>query len=322
MNKTILFNFLVDKKNKKIKVERSFNAPLDLVWAAWTEPEILDQWWAPKPWKAETKFMDFTEGGRWHYCMVGLEGEREWCLFDFKAITPQKRFSGVDAFCDEEANISDTKPRCYWENTFEDNVDATTVYIEINVDELSDLEAIIQMGFKEGFTMGLENLDHYLSTQFKLRKQNKTSNVARVTTYLNFPGKTEEAFSFYKKVFNGEYTGVGLRRFGDIEMPAGMSPMSEADKKLIIHAELTIMAGHVLMATDSPESMGFNMVHGNNMHINLEPDSREETERLFKELSEGGEVSMPLQDMFWGAYYGSFTDKFGINWMINFQPQK
>ena len=145
--------------------------------------------------------------------------------------------------------------------------------------------------------------------------------MARVTTYLNFPGKTEEAFNFYKKVFKGKFTGAGLKRFGDIEMPADIPPMSDADKKLIIHAELTIMNGHVLMATDSPESMGFKMEYGNNMHINVEPESRAEAERLFQELSEGGKVSMPLQDMFWGAYFASFTDRYGVNWMINHQEK-
>ena len=101
-------------------------------------------------------------------------------------------------------------------------------------------------------------------------------------------------------------------------MPKEMPPLDEATRQLIIHAELTIMAGHVLMATDSPESMGFKMELGNNMHINLEPDSKEETKRLFDALSEGGTVSMPLSDMFWGAYFGAFTDKYGINWMLNY----
>jgi PhnB protein len=172
---------------------------------------------------------------------------------------------------------------------------------------------------ENGFNGTFNQLEHYLSTQFKILKELKINNMARVTTYLNFPGKTEEAFNFYKKVFNGEFTGIGLKRFGDTEMPAGMPPMSDADKKLIIHAELTIMSGHVLMATDSPESMGFNMQHGNNMHINLEPESKEETKRLFDALSENGNITMPLEDMFWGAYFGSFTDKYGINWMLNFQ---
>ena len=95
--------------------------------------------------------------------------------------------------------------------------------------------------------------------------------------------------------------------------------MSDTDKKLILHAELTIMGGHILMATDAPESMGFKMVHGNNMHICLEPESREETKRLFDELSAGGKVTMPLEDMFFGAYFAEFKDKYGINWMLSFQ---
>lgn len=206
-----------------------------------------------------------------------------------------------------------------WKKGFAQTGSDTTVTVEITFAKEKDMETIIGMGFQESFAAGLSNLDHYLNTQFKIRKELKTNNATRVTTYLNFPGKTEEAFNFYKDVFNGEFTGVGLKRFGDIAMPAEMPPMSDTDKKLIIHAELTIMAGHVLMATDSPESMGFKMELGNDMHISLEPGSREETKKLFDELSTGGAITMPLSDMFWGAYFGTFTDKYGINWMLNFQ---
>lgn len=319
MKNTLLMNFTVDKANNKIKVEREFDAPVDMVWSAWTESELLDQWWAPKPYRAETKSMDFREGGMWLYCMIGPEGDKHWAMADYKSIKPRKQFVLLDAFCDEKGNINKDLPRSTWSNVFKQTDETTTVNIEISYDKLEDLEATIKMGFKEGFTAGLENLDHYLNTQFRLRKENKTSNKARVTTYLNFPGTTEEAFNFYKKVFNGKFTGVGLKRFGDIDLPAGAPPMSEADKKLIIHAELTILGGHVLMATDSPESMGFKLVEGNNMHINVEPESRKETERIFKALSEGGEVIMPLSDMFWGAYFGQLKDKYGINWMLNYQ---
>ena len=94
--------------------------------------------------------------------------------------------------------------------------------------------------------------------------------------------------------------------------------MSEEDKKLIIHVELQILGGHYIMATDAPESMGFTFTRGNNMTINLEPDSKEETQRLYDALSNGGTITMELQDMFWGAYFGTCTDKYGINWMFNF----
>lgn len=320
MSKAILMNFVADKANKKIKVDRPFNAELDLVWAAWTQSEILDQWWAPKPWKAVTKSQDFSEGGRWLYYMAGPEGEKHWCTCQYRNIKPQTEFSYHDNFCDENGNINTSHPSMDWHIGFTDNGDTTMVNIVISFDKLEDLETITQMGFKEGFSMGMENLDNYLNTKFKLRKENKQSNAARVTTYLNFPGNTEEAMNFYKEVFKGEFVGKGLQRFSDVEMPAEHPPMSEEDKKLIIHAELSILGGHIIMATDAPESMGFKMIHGNNMHINVEPDSREETERLFKALSEGGVVDAPLQDMpFFGAYYGALKDKYGINWMLNYQ---
>lgn len=134
----------------------------------------------------------------------------------------------------------------------------------------------------------------------------------------HFPGNTEEAFKFYKSVFKTEFAGKGIQRFGDAPASAEHPPLSDADKKLILHIELPITGGHILMATDAPESMGFKLTPGNNMHISIEPDSRKETKRLFDALSEGGTITMPLQDMFFGAYYGSCTDKYGINWMLNY----
>lgn len=140
--------------------------------------------------------------------------------------------------------------------------------------------------------------------------------MARVSTYLNFTDKTEEAFEFYRSVFGGEFEG-GIHRLGEAPVPEGAPPMTEADKNLIMHIALPILGGHMLMGTDAPASMGFTVTTGNNVHINLEPDTREEADRLFAALSEGGDVEMPLQDMFWGDYFGSFADKYGIRWMIN-----
>lgn len=141
--------------------------------------------------------------------------------------------------------------------------------------------------------------------------------MARVSTYLNFPRNTEEAFNFYKSVFGGEFGNGGIARFGDIPQQEGMPKMAEEDKNLVMHIELPILGGHVLMATDAPESMGFKVNFGNNSYINLEPDTKSETNKLFDALSEDGIVTMELQDMFWGGYYGSCTDKFGVNWMFN-----
>ena len=141
--------------------------------------------------------------------------------------------------------------------------------------------------------------------------------MARVSTYLNFPRKTEEAFNFYKSIFGGEFGNDGVARFSDIPPSDEMPPLAEEDKDLIMHIELPLLGGHVLMGTDAPESMGFKVNFGNNSYINLEPDTRAETKRLFDGLSEGGVVTMELQQMFWGAYYGSCTDKFGVQWMFN-----
>jgi PhnB protein len=141
--------------------------------------------------------------------------------------------------------------------------------------------------------------------------------MARVSTYLNFPRNTEEVFNFYKSVFGGEFGGGGIARFGDIPPQEGMPPLPNEDKNLVMHIELPIVGGHVLMGTDAPESMGFKVNFGNNVHINLEPDTKKETKRLFDALSAGGKITMELQDMFWGAYYGSCTDKYGVQWMVN-----
>lgn len=320
MSKSIFFNFQVEKSTNKIKVDRSFDAPLDLVWAAWTEADILDQWWAPKPYRTETKSLNFKVGGQWLYAMISPEGEKHWCLFDYHKIEHEKCFAGMDAFCDEEAKIADTKPRCFWENTFTKKGETTLVNIDIHFDTLEDLEQIIEMGFKEGFTMGLNNLDQYIQSQFYLRKQKKPNNLPRVSTYINMPGNTEQAFNFYKKVFRTEFV-QGIQRFAEAPTAQGQAPMDDSLKNMVLHVELPLIGGHLLMGTDAPKEMGFTVVPGNNMHINLEPDTREEADRLFNELSEGGKIEMPIQDMFWGAYFGSFTDKFGINWMVNYQKK-
>ncbi len=140
--------------------------------------------------------------------------------------------------------------------------------------------------------------------------------MAKTSTYLNFTRQTEEAFTFYKSVFGGDFVG-GINRFSSIPQQEGTPQMSEEDKNLVMHVALPILGGHILMGTDAPESMGFKLNQGNNVYINLEPDTRTETNRLFALLSDGGKIEMQPQEMFWGDYFGSCTDKFGIQWMVN-----
>jgi PhnB protein len=139
--------------------------------------------------------------------------------------------------------------------------------------------------------------------------------MAKVSTYLNFSRNTEEAFNFYKQVFGSEFIGQ-ISRFRDIPASENMPPLPEEDKDLIMHVSLPIAGGHILMGTDAPESMGFRIIPGNNVYIMLTMDTRKETKELFNRLSQGGKIEQELQDMFWGDYYGSCTDKFGVAWMF------
>ena len=157
--------FSKDLANRKLTVVREFDASLEQVWKAWTESEILDQWWAPKPYRAETKTMDFREGGLWLYCMIGPKGDRTWCRVDYKTIEPKKSIATTNVFCDEEGNINPDFPRMDWKKEFDQTGGVTTVRVEITFLTTADMETIIAMGFQEGFTAGLSNLDHYLSTQ-------------------------------------------------------------------------------------------------------------------------------------------------------------
>ncbi|QQS58843.1 VOC family protein [Candidatus Peregrinibacteria bacterium] len=136
----------------------------------------------------------------------------------------------------------------------------------------------------------------------------------KLNVYLNFLGNTEEAFHFYKSVFGGDFSP--LVRFKDMPMEGVNIPEKDADK--IMHISLPIGDNQVLMGTDILESLGKELHQGNNTYLSVHPDSKEEADRIFYSLSKGGDVDMPIADQPWGDYYGSFRDKFGIQWMINF----
>jgi PhnB protein len=138
--------------------------------------------------------------------------------------------------------------------------------------------------------------------------------MTKFNPYLNFAGNTEQAFNFYKSVFGGEF--ASLVRFKDMPMQGVSVPPDAADK--IMHVGLPVGNGQMLMGTDAIESLGHRLVEGNNVQISLHPDSKEEADRLFNALSEGGKVQTPMSKQPWGDYYGNFQDKFGIYWMINY----
>jgi len=152
-----------DAANKKIIVVREFDAPLEEVWKAWTDSNIMDQWWAPKPYSAKTKKMDFREGGHWLYSMIGPDGSESFCRADFKTIDQSKSFTADDAFCDENGNITHDIPGMHWRNNFSATDTGTKVTVEITFANEGDMEKIIEMGFEAGFTAAHGNLDELLA---------------------------------------------------------------------------------------------------------------------------------------------------------------
>lgn len=141
--------------------------------------------------------------------------------------------------------------------------------------------------------------------------------MVHLNPYLNFSGNTEEAFNFYKSVFGGEFLNV--TRFGDTPEKDRV-PAQEQDK--IMHIALPIGNGYILMATDALDSMGHHLKPGNNVHLSVETGSKEEADKLFNGLSAGGKITQPIKDQFWGAYFGSITDKYGINWLISYDKNQ
>jgi len=165
MSTHLLFDFTVAKEDNRIVVKRTFAAPPDLVWDAWTNADLLDQWWAPKPYLAQTISMNFSPGGMWHYAMVSPEGKKHYCKVYYQTVEPQKMFSYRDAFCDEHGVDMPDMPRMHWVNTFiSDSKDSTTVHLVLTFESEEALETILRMGMQEGFTMALSNLDELLTT--------------------------------------------------------------------------------------------------------------------------------------------------------------
>lgn len=159
MKTNAINDFKVDRDNRTISVQREYEAPQNRVWEAYTKSEILDQWWAPKPWKSETKSMDFTPGGQWLYAMVGPEGEKHWSVANFTAITDGKGFAVKDGFTDENGKINTDMPQSQWEVSFAPSDNGTLVDFQITFDEVKDLDETLKMGFKEGLQSAMENLD-------------------------------------------------------------------------------------------------------------------------------------------------------------------
>ncbi|WP_207513743.1 SRPBCC family protein [Longitalea luteola] len=162
MTSNLLFDFTVDKTAKKVFITREFDAELSLVWDAFTKPELLDQWGAPKPWTAKTKYMNFEVGGRRFYAMVSPEGHERWAIQEYTSITPKTNFKMFNTFADKDENPE--LPGSDWDFNFSEQGERTKVDIIIYNESLARLEKMIEMGFKEGYTMSMQNLEDLLKT--------------------------------------------------------------------------------------------------------------------------------------------------------------
>ena len=151
-----------DLANKRLIITRVFDAPVEKVWQAWTDKDILDQWWAPKPYNAETKSMSFKPGGQWLYAMVGPDEFKQWCKIEYKEVTKNKSFTGDNMFCDEKGNRKVEFPSMDWKVSFQPAGDSTKVTVEITFGSEKDLKTILEMGFEEGFASAQNNLDELL----------------------------------------------------------------------------------------------------------------------------------------------------------------
>jgi uncharacterized protein YndB with AHSA1/START domain len=158
----LLFDFTLDKAKKTAFINREFDAGLSLVWDAFTKQEILDQWWAPKPWASKTKVMNFKVGGRRFYAMVSPEGQERWSIQKYTSISPKTNFKFVNAFADKDENPE--LPGSEWDLSFSEENGKTKVSVSIYNDSLERMEKMIEMGFKEGFTMTLKSLEDLLAT--------------------------------------------------------------------------------------------------------------------------------------------------------------
>ncbi len=314
-------------RKQELVIQREIKAPKKLVFEAFTQAEHLQHWWGPVGMKLEIISLDVRPNGKFHYKMEAPNGHAMFGILKYLEIQAPDKIVFINAFADEKGNVIKApfdmdfplEIKNTW--TFEEKDGITTLSLRGNPLEATpaqlEVYAAMTQSMNEGFGKTFDQLDVYIKAKFQVHQELKTSTKGRVSTYLNFPGNTEEVFNFYKSVFGGEFGGGGLKRFADITPAEGNPVVPEDVKNLILHAELAILGGHILMGTDAPESMGFKLNSGNNMHINLEPETRKETKRLFDALSAGGTITMELMDMFFGAYYGSCTDKYGINWMFH-----
>ncbi|MFZ1572307.1 MAG: SRPBCC family protein [Candidatus Kapaibacterium sp.] len=192
MKTNLFFDFQVNKNEKQIVIIREFEADREIVWNCFTKKELLEKWFAPKPWHAKTKTMEFKKGGFWLYAMCGPNGEEHWGKMEYFNINPIESYEGLDKFCDENGIQNMDLPSQYWNVNFQVKNDITLVKIIISYKSLEDLEALIKMGMKEGLTMTLKNLDEII---LELNKK----NMQKITVVSTINSDVKKVWDYYTK---------------------------------------------------------------------------------------------------------------------------
>ncbi len=164
MRPDLQFDFVADKEKNTLTITREFDAERQMVWDCYTKSELLNRWFAPKPFTTKTKSMDFKDGGHWHYAMIDPDGNEYWARMDYETINPIDGYVSLDGFADESGAINPDLPRAQWDVTFSDKNERSVVHTVVQYKSLSDLETVIQMGMEEGLKSTLERLDELLVT--------------------------------------------------------------------------------------------------------------------------------------------------------------
>jgi uncharacterized glyoxalase superfamily protein PhnB/uncharacterized protein YndB with AHSA1/START domain len=314
-------------KEKKAKdaivITRTFNAPLELVWDAWSKPEHYKRWWGPEGFTCPYADIDFRKGGKYLSSMRASDGNEYWGTGEFREIIPLKKIVYTDNFADDKGNIVSGD---YYgmEGDWSKDMFVTITFEEVN----GKTKMILQheglpagehsRNAKTGWEESLNKMERFLSEETaKKNPAGSDSNYgkeikpAQLNPYLLFNYKCEEAFDFYRSVFGGEFQMKSKFK----EMPGYSGPATDGER--IMHIALPLKNGSMLMGSDSPGD-DVKITAGNNVSISFSADSEAEAEKVFNGLSNGGQVTMPLEKTFWNAYFGMCIDKYGVNWMVGY----
>ncbi|MHB1511565.1 MAG: SRPBCC domain-containing protein [Acidimicrobiales bacterium] len=309
-----------DPENLTLTLVAEFNATPEQVWTVWEDPRTLERWWGPPSWPATFTRHDFVVGGESRYHMTGPDGDTSSGYWQIQALDKPNRLDFTNGLAGPDGEPTPGMPPMSGHVTFEAIGTRTKMTVVSRFVDFAQMEMMLGMGMAEGMTEAIGQIDGIVVTASVRANDDTTGGkrqpMPRVSTYLNFMGNTEEAFNFYKSVFGTEFLAP-ISRMSDMPPSPGQPALSEAEKGMVMHVELPILAGHVIMGTDMLESLGHKRRLGNSMTINLELEERAEAERLFKLLSEDGSDQFGLMEVPWGAYWGTCADRYGIRWMFN-----